>query len=82
MLTDKDIEKLMSVLATKKDVRGIQEDVYSFRETVQNLTVAVDKLATVIDTLRIEYGAIKVELERHERWTKQVAKKAKVSLEM
>ncbi len=81
MLTTTDIQKLTSVLATKKDLQDLQKEVHDLRETIQGLSVATDKLAGAIDNLRIEYAAIKTELDRHERWIKQIAKKAGISLE-
>ena len=58
MLTDEDIQKLTSVLATKHDVETLREEVSSLRETVQGLTNAIDGLAKVIEDLRVEYAAI------------------------
>ncbi|OHA15246.1 MAG: hypothetical protein A3H57_02485 [Candidatus Taylorbacteria bacterium RIFCSPLOWO2_02_FULL_43_11] len=80
MLTDKDIDKLTSVLATKNDLKELVEDVSSLKEVVQGLTTAVDGLAKVIDDLRIEYSAIKMQLSRHEEWIKEIAKKTGVKL--
>ncbi len=81
MLTNTDIKKLASILATKENILSLQEDVNGLRETVQGLTTAVDKLVGAIDDLRVEYVAIKTELNRHEKWIKMIAKKAGVSLQ-
>lgn len=80
MLTDTDIKKLLSVLATKKDFEAIQEEIVSLRETVQGLTTSIDGLAKAVDDFRVEYSAITTELSRHERWIKQIAEKTGVRL--
>jgi len=82
MLTSEDIQKLISVLATKDDLRQLQTEVFSLRETVQGLTVAIDGLAKAIDELRVEYAAITTQLNRHERWIRQIAEKAHIKLEI
>ncbi len=113
MLTDQDIKKLSSVVATKSDIKEVRKevdtkfkslqaemdrgfglmakksdvdelkkDVDGLRESVQNLVVAVDALTKVIFDLRLEYVAMKLQLNRHEEWIKQIAKKAKVSLKI
>ncbi|MBI2474319.1 MAG: hypothetical protein HYV68_01330 [Candidatus Taylorbacteria bacterium] len=80
MLTDKDVEKLALVLATKKDLEDLKGETSSLKEVVQGLATAVDGLAKVIDDLRIEYSAIKIQLNRHEEWIREIAKKAGVKL--
>ncbi len=82
MLSKTDIKTLTSLLATKSDVSDLREDVDGLKRTLQELTVSVDKLVGAIDNLRIEYVAIKMELDRHEKWIKQIAKKAGISLEI
>lgn len=82
MLTDQDIRKLTSVLATKSDVLELKKDVEGLRESIQGLLVAVDNLAKVISDLHLEYVAITHQLNRHEEWIKQIAKKAGISLKI
>ena len=99
MLTDKDIKKLTSVFATKKDlvqfatkkdlglfatkqdIQELREEISGLRETVQGLVTAIDKLAGVVDDLRVEYVMIKNQLAKHDRWIKEIAKKAGVKLD-
>jgi hypothetical protein len=45
MLENKDIEKLISLLATKEDVKEIRSDISDMREMLQGLMVATDKMA-------------------------------------
>jgi len=87
MLTDKDIAKLTSVLATKQEVieiktelAEVRKDIDGLRETVQGLLSAVDKLVQAIHELRTEYSAMGLQLNRHEKWIKEIAGKVGVKL--
>ncbi len=80
MLEDKDIEKLVSLLATKQDVKEIREDVSASRELLQGLLVATDKMAKSMEILGTEYHAVSVQLTRHEKWIKQLSDKLGVQL--
>lgn len=80
MLEDKDIEKLVSVLATKADVKELKEDVSSLREIVQGLVVSTDNMAKSMEILGGEYGAVAVQLKRHEKWIKQISDKLGLEL--
>jgi predicted nucleic acid-binding Zn-ribbon protein len=80
MLTDKDINKLIQVLATKDDVRRLEERVGNLEEMMQRVLSALDRLATQFEKLNIEYAAISEQLSRHDRWIREIAKKAKVPL--
>jgi len=81
MLTSDDVQKLMQFLATKQDIQLVRDDVSALRESTQGLITAVDKLAGAIENLRLEYAAISSQLDRHEKWIKQIAEKAGVKLE-
>jgi len=81
MLDDKDIQKLMEVLATKEDVRGLKEDVDDLRESVQALTVAIDKLVGAVEKLEQEYTMVLNKIDRHEKWLHQVADKLGIKLQ-
>lgn len=82
MLTDKDIEKLLRVFPTKDDVRRIvQEETADLRKSVQDLVVGIDQLVKSFKELQIEYMSIKVQLDRHEKWFKQIAEKTGLKLE-
>lgn len=80
-LTDKDIDKLIVVFATKDDVRRIvREEIAPMQESMQRVLQALDRLATAIEKLNIEYAAMSEQLTRHERWIREIAKKAGVRL--
>lgn len=80
MLEDKDIDKLVALLATKQDVKEIREDVAASREFLQGLLVATDKMATSMGVMGAEYAAVSTQLTRHEKWIKQLSEKAGIQL--
>lgn len=80
MLDDKDIAKLVALLATKEDVKQARTDISDLKEIVQGLVVATDKMATNIGVMNAEYGAISVQLTRHEKWIKELSEKMGVKL--
>jgi len=82
MLNDQDINRLTSVLASKKDVEEIRSDLGDLKELVQGLIVSSDSIAKSISDLRLEYAAISTQLSRHERWIKQIAEKVGLNLAM
>jgi len=80
MLNDQDINKLTSVLASKKDVEEIKSDLGDLKELVQGLIVASDSIVKSIGDLTLEYVAIKHQINRHEEWIKQIAEKVGLKL--
>ncbi|OHA15356.1 MAG: hypothetical protein A3G52_00095 [Candidatus Taylorbacteria bacterium RIFCSPLOWO2_12_FULL_43_20] len=84
MLTDKDIKKLSSVFATKAEVvtkSEFAEFKSEFAEFKSELFTILDGIAKSIEDLKIEYVAIKVQLDRHDRWIKEIADKTGVKLD-
>jgi predicted nuclease with TOPRIM domain len=65
------------------DVRmtQVEERLGKLEESVHALTNAVDKLAKAVDDLRIEYSALALKSDRHERWILQLAEKLGLKLE-
>lgn len=88
------LDKKFDQTATKDDVRGLQigvanlqEDVRvvkteltDLKETVHELVTAIDKLAKVVDDLCIEYAAVVMKVDRHEKWIQQLAAKLGMKL--
>ncbi|MDD2913267.1 MAG: hypothetical protein PHH17_02050 [Candidatus Pacebacteria bacterium] len=81
MLTNEDIQKLLEVLATKEDVIEIKKDIVDLREAIQGLSLSVDKLVKGISDLTMEYSAMNSQLNRHEKWIRQVAEKLEIKLD-
>ena len=85
MLTDTDfkrIQKLFLNIATKEDIREVKEELADLRETIQALSVSVERFVKIASDLKEEHAAISVQLTRHERWFKEIAKKTGVALEI
>ncbi len=81
MLTDKDINKLMTIFPTRDEVRHIvREELEPMQEMQQSVLSAVDKLATAIETQNLENAARDAQLSRHGTWIHQVADKTEVAL--
>lgn len=80
-LTNEDITKLLSVLATKEDIGELKQELSGLREAVQALTISVDKLVKAVDNLKTEYVAVKNQINRHEKWIHQIAEKVGVELD-
>jgi phage-related tail protein len=75
MLTNEDIVKLSAVLATKEDIRGLEERVSKLEESHQRLITSVDKLAKAVKDLQIEYVAVLTKVNRMEEWIKKASVK-------
>src|SRR3989344_2801188 len=73
--------KAFDVFATKDDVKEIKGTLSELQETVHELVGAVDKLAKAVDDLRIEYSAMAMQLNRHEKWIQQLAEKLGIKLD-
>jgi archaellum component FlaC len=81
--------------ATKEDVQGlstrlihveeglqeVRGEVRELKQTVHDLVNSIDKLAKAIDDLRTEYSAMAMQMNRHEKWIKQLAEKLGMKLE-
>ena len=80
MLTDKDIDRIIAVVATKQDVREVGERIDRLEDIQKRILSALDRLATAIEKQNLEYAGISIQLSRHERWIQQIAKQAKVKL--
>lgn len=80
MLTDQDIQKIISVVATKEDIQDLKEDVAGLRESVQALTISVDRLVKAVETYHQEYLALTQKVDRLEKWVTEIAEKVGVEL--
>lgn len=81
MLTNADIARIVAVVATKEDVRHIEERLGTLEENLNRFVNASEKFTGAFHDLKLEYGAVSTQLSRHEEWIKELAKKAGVKLE-
>ena len=80
MLTEQDIERIVAVVATKQEVAEIRGDVKAIRELTGQVLTGLDGIAKAIDDLKMEYAAVKLQLDRHDRWIKEMAEKVGLPL--
>jgi hypothetical protein len=80
MLTEQDIERIVAVVATKQEVAEIRDDVKAVREITGQVLTGLDGIAKAIDDLKMEYAAVKLQLDRHDRWIRELAEKVGLPL--
>ena len=77
---DKKIDRLIDVVATRRDVAELDEKLSELEHHVERLVTATDGVVNMHETPYTEYAALKVQLSRYERWFGQLAKKTGVKL--
>ena len=87
MLEERDIQKLMEVLATKEDIRRVEDRVNAvesrlsaIEEIQSNLISVLDRISLRLDILHQEYLVLKERDTRYERWFKEIAEKVGITL--
>jgi hypothetical protein len=80
MLTEQDIQRIVAVVATKPEVAEIRDDVKAIREQTGAVLTGLDGIAKAIDDLKMEYAAVKMQLDRHDRWIRELAEKVGIRL--
>lgn len=73
-------DRMLVLLASKKDVEEIRGDLGDLKELVQGIIISNDSIAKSIGDLTLEYAAIKHQINRHEEWIKQIAEKVGLKL--
>ncbi len=81
---DAKLDRLIDAMVTQKEFVAFHEEVSdkfdSNNETARLLVKGIDGLKKSTDDLLMEYAAISIQLARHERWFKEIAKKTGVEL--
>jgi predicted nucleic acid-binding Zn-ribbon protein len=80
MLEQQDIQKLMDVLATKDDIRGVTSRLDTLEETLGSLMTTMDRMIGRLEALHQEYLVLKERDSRYERWFKEIADKVGITL--
>ena len=81
MLTDADIARIIAVVATKEDIKGVNERLGSLEENLNRFVTASERFTGAFEDLKLEYAAVSTQLSRHEEWIKAIAEKSGVKLE-
>jgi len=81
MLSDKDINKLLKVFATRQEVREIvREEMTPLQKIVKKTLLAVEGLASRFDKQEFVNAARDTQQSRHDRWIHQIAGEANIQL--
>jgi len=80
MLTDKDIDRIMAVMASKQDVRNLEDRMVRVEDTLGRVVTGLDRLATAVENINFENAATDAKLSRHDRWVHELAAKTQVKL--
>ncbi len=80
--TKDDIVSLMGIVATKDDLKTVNERLDRLEKSVRNLTDTIDKFAKIITDYHQEQLFMGEKLKRHEEWIKIIAGKVGVELKV
>ena len=81
MLSDKDIDKLTRVFATKQEVEEIVDGRISpLQKMMQKMLLAVEGLASRFDKQEFANAARDTQQGRHDKWIHQIARETNVKL--
>ena len=78
MLTDKDIQKLADVFATKEELESFKDEI---KQSFSDLQISVDTYAKKADDYFQEMRMLSHKVDRLEQWIHQLAKKLGLKLE-
>lgn len=78
MITDKDVEKLKDVFATKKELTDLQGGMH---EEFRKLQASIDAYAKKVDTYAQEMTVLGYQVDRNTKHIQQVADKINFKLE-
>lgn len=78
MLTDKDIQKLTDVFATKEELESFKDEI---KQSFSDLQISVDTYAKKADDYFQEMRMLSHKVDRLEQWIHQLAKKLGLKLE-
>lgn len=73
-------DKILTLVATKTEVKDLKDDIGYLRELMQGLILSNDSIAKSITDFTLEYAAVKKQLSRHDSWIKQIAEKIGLQL--
>lgn len=73
-------EMIMHLEPVKQEIADLKSEVGLLREQVQQVLVTVDEVAGSVDRMHGEYGAIVIELDRHNRWFSELSREVGLEL--
>jgi len=80
MLTDKDVEKLIDVFATRKEV-ATKKDLEKLRKDFSDLQTSIDGYVEKTEKYKQEEELLSHKVDRHEKWIEKAADKIGIKIE-
>jgi len=84
-LTQSDLQAIKELFNTetlvlRQDIKEIEEEVGGLREAIQAMSISIDKLVKGVEDLKQEYFLVVFQINKHEKWIRQIAEKVGVHL--
>jgi len=84
-LTQSDLQAIKELFNTetlvlRQDIKEIKEEVGGLREAIQAMSISIDKLVKGVEDLKQEYSLVVFQINKHEKWIRQIAEKVGVHL--
>ncbi len=61
--------------AFERNLKPIKEELADLREVVDSHTVSLDGIVKILEQHTTEFAAVKIRLDRHEGWIREIATK-------
>jgi archaellum component FlaC len=80
---DKKLDRVIdhiSTLGTRDGLHELSNRVTHIEEALEKVLISIDRLTKAVEDLTLEYRVFKVQMERHDRWFKEIADKIGIEL--
>ena len=81
---DAKLDRVIDTMVTQHEFNLFKKEVSErferIERNIEQLTIAVDKLTKSVESIMLEYAVIQTQLERYDRWFKEIAKKVGIEL--
>lgn len=74
------LDRVIDAMATKDDIQRLDGRIEKLESSVNELTQSIERLVKLITDLQTEYAAIKMQMDRYDRWFKEIADKVGIQL--
>ncbi len=74
------LDRVIDAMVTREEFNVLVDRVSNIEKTLEKVLVAIDRLTKNVEDLLLEYAVIKQQLERHDRWFREIAKKVGIEL--
>lgn len=79
-ILDKKLDRIIDSMVTRKEFEELTGRVSHIETILEDVVTAIDRLTKAVEDLTLEYKVIKVQIERHDRWFKEIAEKIGIEL--